>query len=57
MPKELPRWLVSRIKGSRAELITTIKAKDAKAAVALVIKERAITDPETIKRLAARPAR
>jgi hypothetical protein len=53
--KELPRWIVSRIRGSRSEEIATVRAKDAAAAVAAVVKQQAITDPEYIQRLAARP--
>jgi hypothetical protein len=55
MDKELPLWIVSRIKGRRAEEVATVRAKDAAGAVAAVVKERVITDPETIRRLAARP--
>jgi hypothetical protein len=53
--KEQPLWIVSRIKGARAEEITTVRAKDAAGAVAAIVKQKAITDPEYIKRLAARP--
>jgi hypothetical protein len=55
MEKEQPLWIVSRIKGARAEEITTVRAKDAAGAVAAIVKQKAITDPEYIKRLAARP--
>jgi len=55
MDKELPRRIVSRIKGNKAEEIATVRAKDVAAAMAAVIKQQAITDPEYIKRLAARP--
>ena len=53
--KEQPLWIVSRIRGKAAEHIATVRAKDAASAVAAVVKEKAITDPETIRRLAARP--
>jgi hypothetical protein len=53
--KELPLWIVSRIKGNRARQIATVRAEDAADAVAAVVKQKAITDPEYIKRLAARP--
>ena len=56
MPKESPRWLVSRIRGSRAEEIATVAAKDALSAILVVVKERGLTDSEYIKRLVARPA-
>jgi len=39
MNKELPRWIVSRIKGSRAEQIAIVRAKDAASAVAAVARE------------------
>jgi hypothetical protein len=52
---DLPRWIVSRIKGSRSEEIGIVRAKDAAGAVAAVVKQKAITDPDYIKRLAARP--
>jgi len=55
MDNELPLWIVSRIKGNKAEEIATVRAKDAAGAVAAVVKQQAITDPEYIKRLAARP--
>jgi hypothetical protein len=48
-------WIVFCIKGSRAEEIATVRAKDAASAVAAVVKQQAIADPEYIKRLAARP--
>jgi len=55
MDKELPLWIVSRIKGSRAEQIAIVRAKDAASAVSSVVKQQTITDQEYIKRLAARP--
>jgi hypothetical protein len=55
MDKELPLWIVSRIKGNRAEQIATVRAKDATSAVAAVVKQQSITDQEYIKRSAARP--
>jgi hypothetical protein len=56
MTKQLPRRVVSLISGSRAEHITIVNAKDAESAIAAVIKDHNITDPHSIKRLAARPA-
>jgi len=55
MDKELPLWIVSRIKGSRAEQIAIARAKDAASAVSAVVKQQALTDQEFSKRLAARP--
>lgn len=52
---ELPLWIVCAIRGAWAEGIATVRAKDAVGAVAAVVKQQAITDPEYIKRLAARP--
>ena len=54
--KEMPQWIVSRIRGKAAEQVAIVRAKDAAGAVAAVVKRRAIADPETIRRLAARPA-
>ena len=56
MSKELPRWAVSLIRGRRAEHITIVNAKDAASAISAVVKDHNITDPQSIKRLAARPA-
>jgi hypothetical protein len=39
MDKELPLWIVSRIKKSRAEQIATVRAKDAVSAVAVIVKQ------------------
>jgi hypothetical protein len=55
MDKELPRWIVSRIRGKAAAQIAIVRAKDAAGAVAAVVEQQAITDQEVIKRLAARP--
>jgi hypothetical protein len=56
MTKESQRWLVSRIRGSRAEEIAVVSAEDALSAILVVVKERCITDSEYIERLVARPA-
>jgi hypothetical protein len=58
MSKELPlpRWAVSQIRGSKPIHIATVLAKDAESAIAAVIKEHNITNPEQMKRIAARPA-
>jgi hypothetical protein len=56
MSKELPRWVVSLIKGNKPTYITTVPAKDAESAIAHAAKEFSIADLEQLKRLAARPA-
>lgn len=53
---DLPHWIISRIKGKRSEEIGIVRAKDAAGAVAAIVKQRAITDPEYIRRLVARRA-
>jgi hypothetical protein len=50
MSKELPRWAVSLIRGSRAEHLTIVNAKDAASAIAAVVKDHKITDPHQMKR-------
>ena len=55
MNKDLPKWAVSLI-GKKPRQLATVQAKDAEAAIAAVIKDLNITDPERIKRVAARPA-
>jgi hypothetical protein len=55
MSKELPRWVVSLIKGNKPAYITTVPAKDAESTIAHAVKEFNITDREQLKRLAARP--
>jgi len=40
MDNELPLWIVSRIKGNKAEEIATVRAKDAAGAVAAVVKSK-----------------
>jgi len=56
MSKELPRWVVSLIKGNKPAYIMTVPAKDAESAIAHAAKEFSITDREQLNRLAARPA-
>lgn len=48
MRKELPlpRWVVSQIKGSRADHIAIVNAKDAQSAIDAVIKEHKMTNRE-----------
>jgi hypothetical protein len=55
MTKGLPRWTVTRIKGSKSEEIAIVPAKDAASTIAMVVKDRGITDADYIKRLVARP--
>jgi len=47
-------WRVSRIQGSRAVPVTTVKAADAEMAVRRVIEDRNVTDPFEQRRLIAR---
>jgi hypothetical protein len=54
MPKPLQKWRVTRIKGSTAHDYGTVAAPSAEAAVRKIVAEYRITDPETLKRLAAR---
>ena len=53
MSKDLPRWVVSRIQGSKNVYLTTVSAKDAEAAISTAVKDLRLTDLEDIKRLAA----
>jgi hypothetical protein len=55
MIKENPRWIVTRIKGSKSEEIAIVAAKDAASAIEIVIRDRKITDVNYMKRLVARP--
>jgi hypothetical protein len=55
MSKASPRWVVTRIRGSKPVHLGTVAAKDADDAREKKITELAITDPEIIKRVAARP--
>jgi hypothetical protein len=56
MPKSVKKWRVSRIKGNAAHVYGTVEAPSADAAVRKIIAEYRINDPETLKRLAVRPA-
>ena len=56
MSKELPRRVVSLIKGNKPAYIMTVPAEDAESAIAHAAKEFSITDREQLNRLAARPA-
>jgi hypothetical protein len=56
MAEDLPRWIISRIRGKRADYVTTVSAKDAETAISTVVSDFRITNPEDVKRLAARPA-
>jgi hypothetical protein len=55
MPKPLQKWRVTRIRGSSAHDYGAVQALSAEAAVRKIVAEYRITDPETLKRLAARP--
>jgi hypothetical protein len=54
MAKQVKKWLVTRIKGSPVYEYGTVDAPNADAAIRKAIKEYEITDPEHVKRLAAR---
>jgi hypothetical protein len=56
MSKSEKKWVVTRIKGSSAHAYGTVRAPTAEAAIRQVIETSQITDPEQLKRLAARPA-
>jgi hypothetical protein len=56
MAKPLQKWRVTRIKGSAAHDYGTVAAPSADAAVRKIVAEYQISDPEVLKRLAARPA-
>jgi hypothetical protein len=53
--KPLPRWRVTRIKGSSAYEYGTVEAPSADAAVRKIVQEYQNTDPQLLKRMAARP--
>jgi hypothetical protein len=53
-PTDLIRWNVYRLRKSPAEFIATVRAADAATAIARVVEEKEITDPEKQKRLFAR---
>jgi hypothetical protein len=55
MTQQSRQWIVSRIRGSKSEEIATVAAKDAASAIAIVVRDRWITDVNYIKRLVARP--
>jgi hypothetical protein len=50
-----PEWIVSVLRGKRAERLGTVTALDADAAVAAAIAEFKITDPERQRRIIVRP--
>jgi hypothetical protein len=49
------RWQITRIRGSRAELLGIVLAPDQKSAIEEAIEYYKITDPEMQRRLVARP--
>ena len=55
MPKSVKKWRVSRIKGNAAHNYGTVEAPSADAAVRKIVQEYQISDPEVLKRFAARP--
>jgi hypothetical protein len=42
MAKELPFWEVARIHGNKAKVVGLIHAKDAKSAIAAIVKEKGV---------------
>jgi hypothetical protein len=53
--KEIPEstWRITRIKGSRAEVVGRVRAPDEKTAIERAIEEYGITNREHQKRLVA----
>jgi hypothetical protein len=49
------KWLVTRIKGNQGHSYGSVRAPSAEAAIRQIIEAYEITDPDQIKRLAARP--
>lgn len=50
-------WVVSMLRGKRAERLGTVTAPDRDAAIAKGIDEFGITDPERQRRVIVRPIR
>jgi hypothetical protein len=50
----LPRWRVYRLRKSPAEFLGSVQAKDEAEAIARIVADQQITDPEKLKRLFAR---
>jgi hypothetical protein len=53
MPKSELRWIITHIRGKRADRIGVVKAADADAAIKAAVREFGITDPDDRKRLCA----
>ena len=53
--KSTQRWRVSRIRGSKNEVVGTVLAPDREAAIREAIEQHQITDPEKQRRLVAWP--
>ena len=54
-PKDvLPRWRVYRLRKSPAEFLGSVQAKDEAEAIARIVQDQGIIDPEKLKRLFAR---
>jgi hypothetical protein len=49
------RWRISRIRGSKAEVLGVVLAADQKSVIEEAIEYYKITDPEKQRRLVARP--
>ena len=54
-PKSVLKWKVTRIRGNSAHNYGTVEAPSADAAIRKIVQDYQITDPEMLKRLAARP--
>ena len=53
--RKIQRWRVSRIRGSKNEVVGVVVAPDKEAAIQVAIDEHKITDPERQRRLVAWP--
>jgi hypothetical protein len=54
MRKKLSNWRITRIRGNKAEQLGIVTAADEASAIKTAIKEHKISNPEKLKRLAAR---
>jgi hypothetical protein len=53
LPKDLPRWRVTQIGGSRGREICELQAESAEVAIKRAIREYSIINPQKQQRLAA----
>jgi hypothetical protein len=54
-PKSILKWKVTRIRGNSAHVYGAVEAANADAAIRKIVQQYQITNPEMLKRLAARP--